>query len=1016
MKNFKRLLVLFVCLFVTAISLAILSSCGDCLHPIRSSWTTVKEASCTEEGRREAKCSDCGEIISETIKKKAHDYDEYYSDNNASCTFIGTLSAQCKNCDAKKTKLDDGNPYGHTYFDGVCSECDDTMTLVESYNVSKNDTDSVFAKLYLAKDGHYELDIVGTGKMRDFTASEGAPYNSFSTSINTLHIYEGVSRIGAYAFAELTLIDNIYMEAGHKSFGINAFYEKLTPSVTHAFDLTSWASYDFEGEGIPPLYMTNLIYTGKIVRDNGTVKVEDKSTRIGNLTLREGITKINPYAFYNEAHILTVTIPLGLSEIGEYAFYGCAGIEEVYAPTLETWCNINFAEKYANPLIYGRNLFINDTLVRELVIPAGISEIKRGSFEGCESITSLKIEADISLIPSFAFAGCSNLASIELSPAVASIDPWAFYACTSLRSLTLPSTLTELKADSFRECRALNYLDTGDGISNIPSSAFAGCTQLVRVRLGTAISNIDADAFLGCGKIYEIANASALDISNMNIAKNALFIHDGTEASRISEITADTPSRGLIFYIDEDNGKKLIIAYAGTATVLTLDATIMGGGYSVYKNAFSAKTLKALTISDGVKELYPDAFSGATIKNLIISDIATWCRIDFLDKSANPAYLASVINIGKEGDSTVTTIEIPDGVTEIKSYAFAGFGSVKTFTIPKSVSKIGKDAFIDCISAIKTTSGASYVGKWLVGFESGKTSVTINQDTVGIADGVFDNIEVTAFTVSANQLSMLPAEKVLSLTIRDGELASSAFAPFTALKSITINSAAKGVNESTFLGASATEYSISSAYLPYIEPSLIKSLTLTSGSIKRADAEPLTSLTTLVISSGVTSIEQGCFKDMTSLLSLSIRGGVTVIPKDAFSGCTSLNSIALYNGINSIREGAFEDCTEITTTKGGVLYVGGWVVGIDKSLEGVVIEKDIIGIADGVLGNGSNVKSIYFMGLLAEWNKVKQNANSNTQIARATVYHYRELSPYTAGNFWHYVDGVPTPWPPYTKA
>lgn len=1017
MKNLKRLLLLFMSLFTVVLSISALSSCGECLHPIKSAYTTVKEATCTETGLREAKCSDCGEIISETISKKAHDYDDYSSDSNATCAFIGTLSAKCKNCDTKKTKLADGNPYGHTYFDGVCSECSDTMTLLEGFDVSKGNDKSVMANVYLGKDGHYELDIVGNGEMRDFTEGT-APYAKYSSDIDTLHIYEGVSRIGSYAFYELSLIDNIYIEKGHKSFGTNAFKSTFSASVTHVYDLDSWAQYDFDDEGIPPLYMTTLIYVGEVVREGDTVEVKNKSTRIGNLTLSEGVTKINPYAFYNDAHILTVQLPTTLTSIGEYAFYGCGGIEEVYAPSIEMWCRIDFGKKYSNPLIYGKNLFIDDgvtsNLIKDLVIPESVSEIKYGVFEGCDGLTSLTIMGNVTVIPSFAFASCSNLKSITLSPSVTTIDSFAFYSCSSLKELTLPDSLTTLNADAFRDCTSLTSLDTGNGITTIPDSAFAGCIQLVRLTLGENITEIRDNAFFGCNKIYEIMNLSALNVSELDIAENALFIYSDDSDSRICEITDGENGEGLIFYIDSQNGLKLLIGYLGKKTDLKLDSTIMGGGYAIYKNAFLGRTIKTLTISSGITRIYPSAFLDMTLGSLIIEDLNEWCKIDFDDKSASPVYVAEKVSIEKESDE-LTAIEIPEGITTIKPYTFAGFGGVKTITIPKSVTKIERDAFLDCISAIKTTSGASYIEKWLVGFEGGKTSATILENTVGIVEGVFENTEVTAFTVSASQLEILPKDKVVSLTIRDGELPESAFVDFTSLKSITINSSVKSVDEKAFLGAVATEYSIASSYINYLNKAQVTSLTLTSGSIKRADIIDLTSLTTLVISSGVTNIEDGCFKDMTSITSLSIRGGITVIPKEAFSGCTSITSIALYTGLNSIREDAFKNCTGIITTENGVDYIQGWVVEADKSAESVIISKDTVGIADGVFDKNSSIKTIYYMGLYTDWTKVKQNLTSNVQIKSASVYFYREIAPFSEGNFWHFVDGVPTPWPPFTN-
>ncbi len=35
---------------------------------------------------------------------------------------------------------------------------------------------------------------------------------------------------------------------------------------------------------------------------------------------------------------------------------------------------------------------------------------------------------------------------------------------------------------------------------------------------------------------------------------------------------------------------------------------------------------------------------------------------------------------------------------------------------------------------------------------------------------------------------------------------------------------------------------------------------------------------------------------------------------------------------------------------------------------------------------------------------------SNSNLTSATRYYYSETTPTEAGNYWHYVDGVPTPW------
>ncbi len=51
-----------------------------------------------------------------------------------------------------------------------------------------------------------------------------------------------------------------------------------------------------------------------------------------------------------------------------------------------------------------------------------------------------------------------------------------------------------------------------------------------------------------------------------------------------------------------------------------------------------------------------------------------------------------------QGNSTLTSITIPEGVTEIAYYAFAGCTSLTNVTIPEGVTHIGNCAFWDCTS------------------------------------------------------------------------------------------------------------------------------------------------------------------------------------------------------------------------------------------------------------------------------------------------------------------------------
>lgn len=69
MKRFTSLVLILVLL----VGCMILTGCADCDHSY-GNWTTIKAATCTEDGEKERTCSECGHKEKETIKASGHDY------------------------------------------------------------------------------------------------------------------------------------------------------------------------------------------------------------------------------------------------------------------------------------------------------------------------------------------------------------------------------------------------------------------------------------------------------------------------------------------------------------------------------------------------------------------------------------------------------------------------------------------------------------------------------------------------------------------------------------------------------------------------------------------------------------------------------------------------------------------------------------------------------------------------------------------------------------------------------
>ena len=467
MNLIKRIFI-SAALFALAVAMMLtFAACGgECEHSF-GEWETATAATCEAAGVRERVCKKCDKVESEAIKALGHSYGTAESDNNASCVSMGTKSAPCLNegCTSKKVEALPGNPLGHQYKNGVCSVCSDAMTLDKTFN----DADGITVKVYRGTDGHYEIDVIGSGDMKDYTAEEKAPWAEYAEKVTTVHIYEGISAVGDYAFAGFIKLQSVFIDKGVKKIGLNGFDPSTAPMRVYIEDVTTWVGMKYEGEGAPVLCLSSFLYM------NGDV--------IKQLEIPEGVTEIAPYAFYNNTMLLTVKIPASLEKIGEYAFFGAKAIEEVHVKDLAAWCKIDFAGEYANPLNVARDLYVNDVYTTVLEIPEGITSIGARAFEGGDCIREIVVGKDVTVIGEKAFYDCKNVDKITLNDGLITISNYAFYGCAKLSEIVIPESVESVKADAFRDCAKLETVTFASG-ADIAADAFANCTSLSTVNYG----------------------------------------------------------------------------------------------------------------------------------------------------------------------------------------------------------------------------------------------------------------------------------------------------------------------------------------------------------------------------------------------------------------------------------------------------------------------------------------------------------------------------------------------------
>lgn len=366
-----------------------------------------------------------------------------------------------------------------------------------------------------------------------------------------------------------------------------------------------------------------------------------------------------------------------------------------------------------------------------------------GTFQDCTNLQSITIK-DCTTIGVAVFMNCTKLTAIDIPDNVVSIGQGAFYNCTKLQTVDMPANLETLDNYAFMKCSSLQSIELYDFLATIGIGAFEGCSKLANVAMGDGLETIQTRAFYSAATLKDVEFPSTL----RTIGNEAFY---GCSSLTKIELPASVVEVGEYAFAN-CTSVETITAESGLTTLgdyafmncrlvetFTIPETLINLGIGAFQGWDSLKELKV----DGSNLDY--AFKDGVLYN------ATYTKIIYVDASASGDFVIpdTVLSLteGLFAGTKITSIVLPDTITEIPAKTFQGCSELTSVTLPANLEKIGAMAFEGCTSLKSITipkSVHSTFDKQFISAEEGRQygcepGVYISKDVDGIGHYAFGN-------------------------------------------------------------------------------------------------------------------------------------------------------------------------------------------------------------------------------------------------------------------------------------
>lgn len=579
------------------------------------------------------------------------------------------------------------------------------------------------------------LTVTGSGSMWEFT-EETAPTNQKTKKII---IEEGIKDISDYAFCSFPFVEIIELPESLVKIGNCAFQYCDIKSIQLPKTLQSIGKYAFAGcdlleELIIP---ENVTYLGEgafafcdsltsVTVNNKNIKNlasafhlaskleafvvpenNDIYTQIdGVLYTKSGKTLVR-YPVGKKA--TSFSIPSGVKVIGDHAFENTRLEKVTFNNNLETIKESAFLASSIESIILPKGItyigpyaFSECFEVEKLTLPANIKKINKGSFKSID-IDTLKIPVKVTYIDKEAFAD-SGIKTLILSKSIKTIKAGAFKNCQDLEIVKVGSCTASGLGEAFIECSEIEKFTVSK-----TNKAYSVKNGVLFNKAKTRLVKYPADK---SGKSYTVpSTVKLIDSYAFSYSTKLRSVVLPKKLKKVNKYafaysaikTASLPSK--LTYIG-------VSAFTGTnITEVTLPKSLKTIGKNAFRDCYSLKTVNiancetksnlslAFNYNDSIKN-FKVAKSNRkySVKDGVLFNKSYTKLIKYPagKKATKYTVPTKVTVIGTNAFNSaykLRKISLPKKLKTIGDEVFRGT-SITSFTIPKTVTKIGSYAFV----------------------------------------------------------------------------------------------------------------------------------------------------------------------------------------------------------------------------------------------------------------------------------------------------------------------------------